>query len=178
MEQLCKNSFCKKKLQEYRELTTKLYDDIYTFDHENWAQFQCNERALKYYHPWSPSALHAPHRLCHQDAYHLYPHVNPGLRPTIAHGAIVPTITQAHFTYKVEKTQYDTYHATDTALKIQILQATPAMFTEELYDEAVGYTSVTTQKRLQHLWATYGLIEDDQFPANIVRKRNPGCPLR
>ena len=32
MEQLCKNSCCKKKLQEYRDLTTKLYDDIYTLE--------------------------------------------------------------------------------------------------------------------------------------------------
>ena len=28
MEQNCKNSYCKKKLPEYRELTRKLYDDI------------------------------------------------------------------------------------------------------------------------------------------------------
>ena len=29
MEQLCKGGYCKPKLGEYRELTTKLYDDIY-----------------------------------------------------------------------------------------------------------------------------------------------------
>ena len=28
MEQSCKNVYCKKKLNEYRELTSKQYDDI------------------------------------------------------------------------------------------------------------------------------------------------------
>ena len=28
MEQICKNNYCKKKLQEYRESTSKLYDNI------------------------------------------------------------------------------------------------------------------------------------------------------
>ena len=44
--------------------------------------------------------------------------VNPDSGPTIAHRETAPSIIQAHLTYKVEKVQYDTYHATDRALKI------------------------------------------------------------
>ena len=46
-----------------------------------------------------------------------FPHpVNTGLVPTIYHMDTAPTINQAHFTYNVEKNQYDTYHAADRAL--------------------------------------------------------------
>ena len=32
MEELCKARNCKKKLSEYRELNSKLYDDIYSLE--------------------------------------------------------------------------------------------------------------------------------------------------
>ena len=34
MEQLCKNGYCKRKLNEYRELTSKQYDDIDTLEND------------------------------------------------------------------------------------------------------------------------------------------------
>ena len=46
-----------------------------------------------------------------------FPPTNLGSGSTISHRVTAPTITQAYFTYTVEKTQYDTYHATDGALK-------------------------------------------------------------
>ena len=102
--------------------------------------------------------------------------INPGLGPTISHRVTTSTITQAHFTYKVEKKQHDTYHVVDRAIKTQILKATLDMFTKELYDKDIGYTSVKTRELLQHLWATYVLVDHDHLAANITCMSTPWSP--
>ena len=101
---------------------------------------------------------------------------NPGTGPTIAEKSSTATINQAHFDWKIKKSQYDTYHSTDRALKTQVLKAVPSMFYDVLNDDDIGYASVTTLKLLEHLWNTYGQIDDDQLAANLVRMTAPWSP--
>ena len=101
---------------------------------------------------------------------------NPGSGPDISRNSTAPIIQQAHFDYKVEKATYDTYHAADRALKTQVIKAVPDIFYDELHDEDIGYAAITTRDLLDHLWDTYGQIDDDQLASNIQKMNTPWLP--
>ena len=64
---------------------------------------------------------------------------------------------------------YDVYHTTYNALKLQLLATTYEVYYRDLYDDNIGYISVSTQLLLDHIWAVYRQIDGNQIATNIVR---------
>ena len=94
---------------------------------------------------------------------------NFGNGTSIALGDTAPTIIQAHWAFQVDKKIHDVYHATDKALKFQLLATVEEVCYRDLHDDYVRYASVSTQLLLDHLWAVYGQIDNDQLAAKTVR---------
>jgi hypothetical protein len=58
---------------------------------------------------------------------------------------------------------YRTYYATERALKLQLIEATPFIYIETLFDATLGFTNVTALQLLTHLRTTYGAISPDDL---------------
>ena len=105
---------------------------------------------------------------------------NPGTGPTIAHGATALTITQAHWLFQVEKKLNDVYHVTDKVLKLQLRSAVEEVPYNDLHDNDVRYALVSTRLLLDHLWTSYGKIDDNQLAANtgcMSARWSPPTPI-
>jgi hypothetical protein len=68
------------------------------------------------------------------------------------------------------------YHATDKALRQQLLAAVPDMYYQSLCDEDTGYAAVTTLEILEHLQAEHGTINKTEIAANDRAMHAPYDP--
>ena len=102
--------------------------------------------------------------------------VNPGIGPSIAQRASKANITQAHHIINVDKNTYDTYHTTNEALKLQLLETVRHIYIEDLNDNDIGFSGIATRQILAHLWVTYGNIYDDMLGANTEQMKTPWVP--
>jgi len=92
--------------------------------------------------------------------------LNPGILD------IPPNQTQEQIrvlrdTHTLAKDDFNTYHATDKALKAQLLSACPATYLKDLEDPATGFALVTTRQLLTHLWTHYGRITPSDLNRNV-----------
>ena len=105
---------------------------------------------------------------------------NPGDAPVIPPGATQAQIGQLTRTFNTaSKTYLETVH-TDQALKQLILGAVDNIYLDSLRNAYTGYTAVTTQDLLDHLYTNYGQISDFDLEENEKRmktKYDPSLPI-
>ena len=98
---------------------------------------------------------------------------NPGLNPTIIDNSTYIVITEANCYHLIERVHYDTYHSVDKALRKQLLEAIPSVYLESIKHDTLGLGQCTTLDILNHLWDTYGVIDDDQLAENLEAIKQP-----
>jgi hypothetical protein len=85
-------------------------------------------------------------------------------------------VTFSNRRYEEAKTVFHTYHAVDTALKHQIIKATPPLYIAALQSTTTGFGNVTTLQLLDHLWRGYGEITQTELGTNAARMAAPWNP--
>lgn len=98
--------------------------------------------------------------------------VDPGLlqiptKATSAHTA------NAQAQHQMRLQNYLTCLATDAALKAQLLNAVPEVYTRALATPTLGYARVTTKQLLTHLYEMYGTISAKDIARNDANIRAP-----
>ena len=71
---------------------------------------------------------------------------------------------------------YTIYHATEKALKTQLISACPNNYLQELFDDDVSYGNVTTLDILTHLWLNHGAVIQMALDDNPERMKTPWHP--
>ena len=71
---------------------------------------------------------------------------------------------------------YDTYHTCNKVLKAQLLDSVNHLYISDLHDNGIGFASVTTLTILTHLWATYGVINNDPLRKNLEKMTTTWSP--
>ena len=102
--------------------------------------------------------------------------MNPSTSPSLEKRATTVTITQSLHVFNVDRNIEGTYHTIDNALKTHHLEAVQNIYIEDLYNEYIGYSGITTRQILAHLWATYGDIDDGMIGSNTERVKIPWSP--
>ena len=101
---------------------------------------------------------------------------NPGLNPVIAANPTGPQISEANRVHLLQRSHYDTYHAADKSLRKLVLDAVPNIYLDAVKHDTLGFGQCTTLVLMDHLWDTYGFIDDDQLAANLEKIKAPWAP--
>ena len=82
-------------------------------------------------------------------------------------GATPIQINAANCQHLLIRTHYDTYHAVDKALRKLILEALPNIYIDAIKHDTLGCGQATALIIMDHIWDTYGVIDDDQLAGNL-----------
>jgi hypothetical protein len=104
------------------------------------------------------------------------PPVNPPDQPTITSGASAAMIAETTRVHKAEQINFQTAHATSTAIASQIQEAVPDVYLRALKRKGLGYANVAPRAMLAHLWKRYGDITPEELGANLKRMCIPWHP--
>jgi hypothetical protein len=98
-------------------------------------------------------------------------HPNPGTNPVIPPGATTNVTSHLTRVFATQKAIFTEFHATDNALNQQVIGCFDGMCLRTLSNRVTGYTSVTTQHFLEHLYATYGRLNPSNLIANNIKMK-------
>ena len=96
---------------------------------------------------------------------------NPGTGPTIDKEDTTVNSTHTNHIFIITWNVYDTFHAYNKALNIQLLESVDNIHIKELYDEDIRQSMITTLNVLAYIYI-YGSpteIDDEQIRANLER---------
>ena len=102
--------------------------------------------------------------------------VNPGLNPTYEATATSDTIRETNHRHIICRVHYETYHIADKVLRKILLDAVPEIYLEAIKYNTLGFGRCTALDILDHLWDTYGVIDDNQLSVNLEVIKNPWQP--
>ena len=94
------------------------------------------------------------------------PH-NPGKYPKSMRSAQEQALRTENFLQN--QAMFRKYTAVGGALKNQIITAVELVFLSPLFDQFTGFGHVSTLTMLQHLFASYGLIDEIDLEENSVK---------
>ena len=100
--------------------------------------------------------------------------VNPGLRATRAVTAKDQIDSSRQFTF--QQNEFMKYQATVTALRNLIINSIDDKYIRTLRHDISCYANVQPYDLLQHIWKTYGKIDDADHTANEQRMKAPWSP--
>ena len=106
--------------------------------------------------------------------------VNPGTNPVIPPGATTHVTSHLTRVFATQKAIFREYHATDNALKQQVIGCVDGMYLRTLSHRVTGYANVTTRQFLVHLYATYGRLSPSDLIANDTKMKSgydPNLPI-
>jgi len=91
----------------------------------------------------------------------------------VAQRSTTVDVTQVHHVFNVDRNIYGTYHTTEKALKLQLLEAVQHIYIEDLHNKDISFSKITTCQIIAHIWSTYGDIDDDMLGDNTERMKSP-----
>ena len=86
--------------------------------------------------------------------------VNPGTNPVIPLGATTHVTSHLTCVFATQKAIFREHHATDNALKQQVIACVDGMYLQTLSHRVTGFANVTTRQFLVHLYAA--------LPADLI----------
>lgn len=92
---------------------------------------------------------------------------NPGNAPVIPVGATQAQILNAQHQWEREKTEWELFNSTTSALKRQLLAAVDNTYISSLEDPLFGYTNTSVHAILTHLETTYAVVDQDALKTNL-----------
>ena len=99
--------------------------------------------------------------------------VNPRSKPIIHEHSTGPQISDILYTYHAATTLFNEYYCTEKALRQLLLASVKEMYVRSLCHWYAGYGQTSTQKLLDHLYATYANILPANLQANDAKLRAP-----
>ena len=93
--------------------------------------------------------------------------INPAFNPTYQATASSDIIREANRRHIICRVHYEIYHAADKALCKLLLDAVPYVYLDAIKHDTLGFEKCISLDILDHLWDTYGIINDDQLAANL-----------
>ena len=97
------------------------------------------------------------------------PPANPPINPNHPVAATGPQIAEINRRHEQDQTVFQTYDATDKALRNQVIEAIPLVYIRALYNPVTGFGNVTTLALMTHLWTNYGKIQPSELNDNEAR---------
>ena len=94
------------------------------------------------------------------------PPTNPGIHPTIALDATTAEIAHANRQHEALQREWRTWISTENSLRSQVLGAIDELYVHTLSSTITGFTNVTVRQLLQHLYSTYGRIDEATLQEN------------
>jgi hypothetical protein len=104
------------------------------------------------------------------------PPVNPPLDPVHAANATAAQISEANRQHLVHQHIFQTYTNVDTALRNQLIEATPAPFLAAMRHADLGFGGLTCLQLLNHLHSSYAIITAQDLEDNLKRMLTPWNP--
>ena len=99
--------------------------------------------------------------------------VNPGTSPIIPANATTSVTSAITRRFTTEAAIFKEYHATDNALKQQVIGCVDSMYLRTLSNRVTGFANVTTRQILVHLYRTYGRLSPADLIANDAKMKSP-----
>jgi hypothetical protein len=97
----------------------------------------------------------------------------PGTSPIIPANATTSVTSAITRCFTTEAAIFKEYHATDNALKQQVIGCVNSMYLRTLSNRVTGFANVTTRQILVHLYRTYGRLSPADLIANDAKMKSP-----
>jgi hypothetical protein len=101
---------------------------------------------------------------------------HPGIMPNIPAGATNAMIANITATHKAALQEYITYQQVENALKRQLLACVDDTYVCSLKEPRYGYANITTRQIIEHLEATYAVLDQEAMSANLRSLQQPWEP--